>query len=122
MNVQLTGHCYCKECIPKIKVNHNLKNYKWKAECPQCRAGIKDKDGISLFFHFPDSLDATQSQISRSADLIEGIDPRSNVEDVTRVGEYLENVVNDVVEKKARLTDENVKVSNMNTGNPSIYS
>ncbi|KZP17592.1 hypothetical protein FIBSPDRAFT_933956 [Athelia psychrophila] len=92
-----------------IKVNHNPKNFKWKAECPQCRAGIKDKDGISLFFHFPDSLDATQSQISLSADLLDGLDPKSNVEDVTRVGEYLENVVNDVVEKKARLADENIK-------------
>lgn len=94
-------------------MNHNSKNFKWKAECPECRAGIKEKDGIQLFFHFPDSLDATQTQISLSADLLDGLDSRSDAQDATRVGEYLENVVNDVVEKKASLTDENIKVSNL---------
>lgn len=71
---------------------------------------IKDDD-ISLFFTISDPVDAAEKQMTRSIQLLGGLDSGSGVEDVASVGDYLATVTHNILKEKAGLSEKHVEVS-----------
>ncbi|KAF7969234.1 hypothetical protein HWV62_27870 [Athelia sp. TMB] len=102
-------HCHCIECISKFKKGPDpKKNPAWKPKCPQCGINIKNDQGIPLYLQFSDSIDATESYITRAGDHIDSLGSKLNADDTTEVGAMLTKVVDAVVEKQAILTEKTV--------------
>lgn len=86
-----SGHCFCETCTEKHKAIKGT----GKAACPHCRKTICGEDK-RLFLSFVDPAEAINKQKDHSIKLLGGLDVKTETETVERVGEYLEQVANNI--------------------------